>query len=584
MSLQRFKSLIIKYLPLILVILLASFLRLLWIDRVPIAIGGDELTYIINAKSLFLTGSDISGTWNPLSGFIFRYPAYTLPQAELPYILLAPLVGLTPLSLFDARITYSLFSILTVVLIYFIAKELFNREVGFIAGIIAAINPWMVYIGRTDYEASPAILFFLVGLYILLKAKKEKILISIPFLFLAFYSYIGTKLAFIPFVFIACLYSYLVVNKKLYLKYYLVVFLASFLLVGLFAASFLFKVSSSPSRLGEVLTPNDPSIVKQVDEIRKITIQTPLTNIFENKITMYLRIVITKLFKSLSADYLFVSGDTFFSILRNGMFYILDAFFLLVGIAAVYSQKRKSFWFLLALVFISTFPQILHTADLGNMVFHLSLMFPFLVILIALGIWEIINIFKNKYYFYGSIAITTLLYTFLLFNFLNIYFFQWTLQDNFDFHVRTFSKYVSLASKNQQEVLIYSPSAPDIFKKYLFYTNSYNKDTYLTIRKIYKANKFNFGNLKFMGCDNTIDPTKTSDLIVYDFQCGNLKKDYSHLAISRLSDGGQNYEIYNDKICSQYPLKLYPSGITIGDFSIETMSASKFCETFVTSH
>ena len=81
------------------------------------------------------------------------------------------------------------------------------------------------------------------------------------------------------------------------------------------------------SRLGEVFTPNDPAIAKQVDQVRKVSIQNPLTNIFENKLTMYSRVILTKLFKSLAADYLFVYGDNFFSILRHGMFYVLDAFF-----------------------------------------------------------------------------------------------------------------------------------------------------------------------------------------------------------------------------------------------------------------
>jgi 4-amino-4-deoxy-L-arabinose transferase-like glycosyltransferase len=572
-----------NYLPLILIILLASFLRLLWLDKVPNAIGGDELTYVINAKAMFLTGSDISGTWNPLTGFIFKYPAYTLPQSELPYLLLAPVVGATQFSLFDARITYVIFGLLLVLLIYLIAKELFSREVGIIAGFIAAINPWFVYIGRTDYEGAVAPAFFLLGLLVLLKAKNWKILWALPFLFLAFYSYIGTKLAFFPFVFVSCFYAYFIVNKKKYLKQYVIVLLVSLGLVGFFAASFIFKISPSPSRLSEVFTPNDPVIAKQVDAIRKVSMQTPLTNIFENKFTIYSRIVVTKLFKSLASDYLFVYGDNFFSILRHGMFYILDAFFLLMGIAAAYANKRKAFWLLLSLIFVSTIPQIFHTADLGNMVFHLSLMFPFLIILIGVGIWEVLTLFKNKYYFYGSIIITIFFYLFLVMNFLNIYFFQWTLQGYFDFHVRLFSEYVTLAKQNNQKIDIYSPSNSDIFKKYLFYSNSYNKNTFLKIRAIYKANQFNFDNLSFKGCDNTIDPTKTANLIIYDFNCGALKKDYKHVAIPRLSDGGQSYEIFNDKVCSSFNLKPYPYGFTIDDYAIENLSKEHFCETFITN-
>jgi 4-amino-4-deoxy-L-arabinose transferase-like glycosyltransferase len=577
------KKLLLNFLPLVLIIVLASVLRLLWLDKVPNAIGGDELTYVINAKSLFLTGTDISGTWNPLTGFIFQYPAYTLPQAELPYYLLAPIVGATDFSLFTARITYSIISILSVLLIFLIAKELIDRRVGLIAGFIAAINPWFIYLGRTSYEGNPAIFFFLLALLVLIKAKGNRILISIPIFFLAFYSYIGTKLAFIPFVLVSCLYCYFVINKKKYLKEYVIVFGSCFVLVALFAASFVFKVSSSPSRLGEVFTPNDPVIAKQVDAIRKVSMQSPLTNIFENKLTIYGRIVLTKLFKSLASDYLFVYGDNFYSILRHGMFYVLDALFVLLGLVGVYASKRKVFWFLGTLILVGLIPQIFHTADLGNMVFHVNLIFPFLIIFIAAGVWEILNIFRKKYYFYGSLAITIVLYLSINLNFMNIYFFQWPLQGYFDFHVRLFSKYVSLAGQNNKKVLIYSSSNSDIFKKYLFYSNSYNKNTLLTIRSIYKMNKFNFGNLYFMGCDNTIDPSKMKDLVIYDFQCGNLKKDYPHISIPRLSDGGQSYEIFNDSVCKTVTLKRYPTNLSVDDFSIENMGRQKFCETFITN-
>ena len=69
---------------LLFVIILASILRLLWLDRVPSAIGGDELIYVLNAKSMLLSGSDLTGTWNPLSIFFFNYPPNQM-QAELPY-------------------------------------------------------------------------------------------------------------------------------------------------------------------------------------------------------------------------------------------------------------------------------------------------------------------------------------------------------------------------------------------------------------------------------------------------------------------------------------------------------------------
>jgi 4-amino-4-deoxy-L-arabinose transferase-like glycosyltransferase len=166
-----------NYLPLILIIALAFLLRFIWIDKVPNAIGGDELTYVVNARAMFISGSDISGTWNPLTGFIFKYPAYTLPQAELPYFLTAPFVGLFGFSLFSVRIIFVLLSVLSVPLIYLITKTLFSKNAGLAAAFAMSINPWSIYMGRTAYESTPAIFFYLLGFYMLLVFKSKKIIL-----------------------------------------------------------------------------------------------------------------------------------------------------------------------------------------------------------------------------------------------------------------------------------------------------------------------------------------------------------------------------------------------------------------------
>jgi 4-amino-4-deoxy-L-arabinose transferase-like glycosyltransferase len=574
------KKNLLAFLPLFLIIVLASILRLLWLDKVPSAIGGDELTYIINAKAMFLTGSDISGTWNPLSAFIFNYPAYTTPQAELPYFLFAPLVGFFNFSLFNARITEALFSIGSVIIIYFLGKELFGKRVGILAGLVAAINPWLIYAGRTSYEMTFAMFFYCLGLYLLLKLKGWQILWSIPVFYLAFYSYIATKLIFIPFVLIAILYCYIVVNKRKFLKQYVMVASLSILLVFVYA---FVLMHSSTSRLGEIFTPNAPSLINQVDDVRKITMQSPLKNIFENKLTEYLMALITKTFNITSFNYLFMAGDNFFSLYRNGLFYIVDAIFLLFGLAAAYKRKAAVFFFLIGLSLLALVPHIFHSSTLDNFTPHITLLFPFLIILIAVGIDEILSLCKNKRLFYGVLSIIIGLYAVSILYFLNIYFFQNTLQGNFGFQVRLFAKYASLAKQTDKQVFVYSPMSSDIFKKYIFYTDSYNKNTIEKIKFMYKVDKFNFDNIQFLGCNNTIDPTATKALIIYDFNCGALKKDYRRIVIPRLSDGGQSYDIFNDKICQNFNLKRYPADLKISDFSIENQTTQQFCETFITN-
>jgi 4-amino-4-deoxy-L-arabinose transferase-like glycosyltransferase len=580
-SLVFTKKNLLNNLPLLLIILAAFLIRFIWIDKVPNAVGGDELTYVVNARAMVLTGSDVSGTWNPLTGFIFNYPAYTLPQAELPYFLLAPFVGFMGFTFFSVRIIFVLLSVLSVPLIYLITRTIFNKNAGLAAAFVMAFNPWAVYMGRTAYESTPAIFFFLLSFYMLLILKGRNILFTIPILFFAFYSYVATKVSFLPFVAIILLFSYFFVNKKKYLKEYLIVFVSCFALVLVFA--FAAFTTSGQSRAGELININAPQIASEVDYIRKTSIQSPLTSLFENKVTIFSRIVLEKLFNSFSINYLFITGDQFYSLLRHGLFYVLDALFLLLGFVYVYAKRKSSFLLLFSLVLVGVLPQLVHSNSTDNFSIHLSLSLAVFPIIIGIGIWETIKLIKNKWYFRFSTLTIGVAYLFLILNFVNIYFYQFPLRGYFDFHVRLLSKYSALASAEGKEVTIYSPSAPDIFKKYIFYTNSYNKDTYLAVRKNYKSENFKFQNINFLGCDRTIDVNKNKNLIIYDFNCGSLVDETKHLAIPRLLDGGQSYQIYNDTTCSKFNLKRYPEGLKIDDFAIESLSTQRFCETFITS-
>lgn len=561
-------------------ILFAFIARFLWIDKVPNGISGDELTYIINAKAIFLSSRDISGLWNPFSIFIFQYPPYTYPQAELSYFLLSPFVGVFGFSLFWVRIPFVLLSVGSVFLIYLITKVLFNEKAGIASALIAAINPWSIFIGRTSYESTPAIFFYLLAFYMFLILKGRKIFLTIPILFLAFYSYLGTKVIFFPFVLVLVLFSFFV-NKKRYGKEYLIVLGSSLFLVLLFA--FVVFTTKGVSRAEGIINFNSPEIGAEVDTIRKISLPNLLTPLFENKYTVFSRVLLTKFFKSFSFDYLFMYGDNFFSIPRHGLFYVLDSLFLVLGFSYSYLLKRKAFFLLLTLMIIGVLPQVVYSNRLDNFSIHLSLMFAVLPIFIGVGISETLVLIKNKVYYYLVLFLTGFLYLFLVLNFLNIYFYQFPLKGEFDFHVRLLSKYLNIAKNSGETIYIFSPATPNVFLKHVFYTNDLNKKDLELVKKDLEEEKYEIKNLKFVGCDNTIDISNLKGIVVYDFNCGPLGKNQSHLAIPRLSDGGQSYQIFNDKICSKFNLKRYPYGIKISDFSIESMSVKNFCETFITS-
>ncbi len=565
--------------PIILIVLLAILLRFIWLDKIPNAIGGDEIVYTLNAKASFITGHDIFGTWSPVNGLLFQYPKGEA-QAELPYILNSFIVGPLPFSLLSSRVPNLIMGILLVLFIFLVVKELLGKNTAVFAALVASVNPWLIYIGRTAYEATPAMLFYFISLYVLLKARGWRILLTFPFLIAAFYSYIATKLIFLPFVFIIIIYAFIFINKKQYLKQYLLLFALCLLFLVFFIVSL--KLNPQTARLDELLTPFDPAISQEVDDIRKTSIQNPLIEIFVNKYTVFANIVATKTLKSFSFDYLFVYGDEFFSIWRHGLFYYVDSIFLILGALFLFIKKRNVFFLFLLLALLGVVPQVFHTADVGNFSVHMTMTIPFLIILIGIGIEGLINYFKNKNYKLVLTSLILLVYLFSTLNFANIYFFWHPLQGYFDFPIRIVSSY-ALRSSNNQKVTIYSNSSFDLFKKYLFYSNSYNKNTAKQIANNLNSERYTFGNITFASCNSDLDYENIETPVIADVKCNQETPDLPHLSISRLKDGGESFRIFNDRLCRGVVLNRYPSNLKISDFDIETLTIDKFCQTFITS-
>ncbi len=556
------------------ILLIAGLLRLLWLERVPPAITGDELTYVLTVKSVALTGHDLKGTWSMPSALLFQYPE-KFPQAELSYFLLYPIVGFTDLSLFTTKITYAILSILTVFVIYLLTKELFDKKVAIIAVLVAACNPWLIYIGRTAYEMVPSAFFYLLAIWFILKLRGPAILATIPIFLLAFYSYIATKVSFLPIVFASSAYSY-ILNKKKFAKEYIFICIFSILVVLLFFFSL--SASGNSGRGGELFTPFSQDIVREVNEFRKNSMSPHVVStLFENKLTDFVRIAVSKIINAFSFDYLFLNGDQFISIHKHGLFYYLDLILLIIGSAFLYFQKRKEFLFLGALIFASVLPQVFYKTRIDIFTPHLALFVPLLIIPIAYGASKIVEI-KQKI----IPLLFVILYVVSVLNFSHIYFFEFPLIGHFDFASRILSKYVSIVQGGEQ-MNIYVKIPEDSFKKYLYYTNSLNKNTAQDIKKAFAAGDYSLGKVHFLSCSEIPKSPEPNITSIYQSGiCEALETNAPYIKISDMIDNGQLYRIYNDTNCGKYALKPYASNLKISDFSLEQLSEEKFCQTFIT--
>lgn len=566
--LRRYPSFFI----LVLLVSIAAILRLIFLDRIPTAIGGDELEYILNAKAFFLSGRDLTGTMSLFSVFFFQYPPGILPQAELPYFLTLPF---SPLSLFSARVLYAFISVLIVPVMYLLTKELLDKRTALIVAFLTAVNPWMIFIGRTAYEATPAMFFYLLGIWTLLVLKGKNIFFSFPLFLLAFYSYIGTKVIFIPIIIAVSIFAYVRGGRK-DKKYYITLSIISIVFVGLFVL-----LSQSGSRTSEILTPFSPSIAEEINSIRKTSIHTPFTAIFENKYVFYAKEVGDKLLSTLSFQYLFVSGDNFFAQWKHGLFYPVESLFLLIGLFLLVKKKKREFLFCITLMGISILPQLLHT-NRSYFTPHITFFIPLLLLPIAYGLSTLVGMVKKDKLKRGGMIMVSLSYLFLILSFLNQYFTEYPLRGHLDFPTRVLSRLATISSVDQK-VIVFTSKPQDLYKKHLFYTNAFSASSLPAIRNAILSKEYTIGNISFLSCGDIENKEYKESVIISDSNCDQNQSERIPLILPQLTDGGQVYRIYNDTKCSKYSLSRYPQNITWDSFSVESLSSQRFCETFITT-
>ena len=134
----------------LLILTLALLLRTIGINLNPIGLShDDELNELINSKSLALTGmhapGHVAGVFMPDD----ECPGNCI-HGELGPFVLIPWMKLFSLDMGWSKIPFILASVLMVLATGKLFENLSkSRLVGFIVGVLVAINPWEIHFGRT---------------------------------------------------------------------------------------------------------------------------------------------------------------------------------------------------------------------------------------------------------------------------------------------------------------------------------------------------------------------------------------------------------------------------------------------------
>ena len=188
---------------LIVILLIAVFLRLYKLGSIPPHLTSDEASLGYNAYSILKTGKDEFGELLPI---IFK--SFGDYKPGLYVYMTIPFVTILGLTEFATRLPSAMTGVLAVWLIYKIVLEFITKENGGqqlnikqllpkISAFILAISPWHIHFSRGAWEANLSLTLTLAGIYFFLKAiEKPKLLIfSSLFFSSTLLTYQGAKLS-----------------------------------------------------------------------------------------------------------------------------------------------------------------------------------------------------------------------------------------------------------------------------------------------------------------------------------------------------------------------------------------------------
>lgn len=379
----------------IFVLLISFFLRIWQLDSIPPGLYPDEA---INGNEAYSTLK--SGVFqvfypenNGREGLYINFIAFS-------FNLLGP-------SIFALRLTSVLLGILTVFVIFFLAKIFFNREIALLSSALLGFSYWHLSFSRLGFRAILVPLILTLALYFLIKGFKSRkldhLVISGFFWGLGFYSYISFRLAYF---FLFLIFVYLLFKNrdnrlelKFYLKSFLIIISILFIVVAPLLLYFIYYPEYFISRAQGVSIFAHPNIIKNF-----------FNSLFQHLLMFNLR------------------GDLNWRHHFSGlpMLNPLVGLFFLYGFYLSVKKIREDskYLILIAWFFIMLLPGVLTIEGIPHSLRVVGVI-PAVFILAAMGLWEFAQRYPlKKKVIIAGVLIFSFLYSFIL------YFFIWAKNPN----------------------------------------------------------------------------------------------------------------------------------------------------------
>lgn len=374
------------------ILLLASLLRFWAIGQNPPSLTWDEAAWGYNAYSLGIDGRDEFGRFLPIT-YLESFGDYKPPMYAYLDIIPVKILGLNE---FSVRFPSAFFGVLTVLISYFLVKEIFRNsklkiQYALFSSLFLAISPWHIMLSRAAFEANVASFFIVLGILLFLLGMRS----NHKFIALSFISFVLSMYTFntarivSPLIVISLFFLFgknLYNIKKDFVKASLIPFVLFLPLVG-------FLISPQASlRFKEVNIFSDIGFIDISNAEVKNDNSAFFSKVIHNRRFIYSVEYLKHYFDNLTPNFLFGKGDgnPKFSIQEVGQLYLWDLPFLIAGIIFLI-RKKEGYWYILPLwLILGIIPAA--TARETPHALRIETTLPTFQIFVAYGL---VNIFYN---------------------------------------------------------------------------------------------------------------------------------------------------------------------------------------------
>jgi len=482
---------------LVIILFLASFLRLWQLGVVPFGMTHDELGYSYNAYSIAKTGKNVFSEKLPLLTWVAKGDAFlpTTMYLTVPFFFFLPFDATT------ARLPDALLGIADVFLIYILVFSLFkNKKLALLSAFFLAISPWHLHFSRSGYDINFALFFYLlsVTLFVIEIKKGRPPYFSLLSLLLGIFTYRGMSAMAFPLFLSLFLYAKLIKAKK----HQIIVFVAGGFVVFAIFLGVILKVGRENYAPESTSLLKDPKMQQYIDDqSRDAKGPLFLKRIFLNKPMYLLDRFRENYFETYSPGFLFLhtEGRQTYSIWSRGRIYFADSIFILAGFLYFARMRKKESVLLFFLLLIGGLPVALAGPPVSARSFFLSSIFP---VFSAAGVFFFYDLLKKgKVIFMVGILIV---YLFLLTSYLFDYYARYAYQgaEAWGKSFKDVSKLID-ENKTKYDKIIWEKVTFGDFIEYSLYSKIEPSD----VQKVYKTGSngiYSFQNIVLSNnCENS---------------------------------------------------------------------------------